>query len=124
MSILYDLDHIRVEDFDDLQGLGRSIYKKGIDVKLATENHGPDGIKRKMKMYALIGSTSLVCLFIGLYMGIMLLALKATEIFEGAPPLSAKEIWLWTLFAVFNLLSVVLGIAVFRGIRNSPDALR
>ncbi len=78
----------------------------------------PDQRKRKIKLYAWLGSSSLICLFVGLFMGIMLLALKATEVFEGTSPSPAKLVWLWTLMPIFIGLSVALGITVLRGVRN------
>jgi len=75
-------------------------------------------MKRKVKLYAWLGSSSLICLFIGLFVGIMLLARKATEVFEGISPSPSTLAILWTLFAVFNSLSLALGITVFRGMRS------
>ena len=46
----------------------------------------PGQRNRNVKLYAWLGSASLVCLFIGLFVGIMLLALNATEVFEDVSP--------------------------------------
>lgn len=83
-----------------------------------TANYEFDQSNRKMKTYAWMGSLSLVCLFIGLFMGIMLLAAKATEVFEGIPPTPTRSILLWALFVIFTGTSLMLGLAVFRGVRN------
>ncbi len=78
----------------------------------------PDPDKRRMKIYAWMGSISLVCLFIGLFLGIMILAMKATEVFEGVPPPPAKLLWSQILSVVFIGLFVTLATIVVRGVRN------
>lgn len=72
----------------------------------------------RAKMYAWMGSLSMVCLFIGLFLGIIILAMKATEVFEGIPPQPSKLFWSQILSAVFIGLSIALVTIVVRGLRN------
>ncbi|HMN69853.1 MAG TPA: hypothetical protein PKC28_15015 [Bdellovibrionales bacterium] len=51
-------------------------------------------------------------------MGIMILAMKATEVFEGVPPPPAKLLWSQILSVVFIGLFVTLATIVVRGVRN------
>lgn len=71
-----------------------------------------------IKRYAWMGAIGLVCLFTGLFMGIMILALKGTEVFEGIAPPAGKLALLWILFAFFNALAFGLCVAVIRGVRR------
>ena len=73
---------------------------------------------KRMKLYAWMGSLSLVCLFIGLFLGIMILAMKATEVFEGIPPSPAKFYWSAGLSVTFIVLSIALMTFVIRGVRG------
>lgn len=75
-------------------------------------------MRRKMKFLAWVGSLSLVCLFIGLFLGIVILAMKATEVFEGIPPAPTKLFWSQILSAVFIGLAVTMVTYVVRGIKK------
>lgn len=75
-------------------------------------------VKRRMKLYAWMGSLSLVSLFIGLFMGIMILAMKASEVFEGIAPPPSKLFWSQVAFGIFIGLSIALGALVVKGLRN------
>lgn len=74
--------------------------------------------------HALCSVSALLSLFVSMYLGLLILAAKGEEVFDGRSPDEIKVRWLAVLAVGFLFLALYLFIHVYRSLRaaSRPNA--